>query len=130
MFALAGAAGFVLDTVVLYLVKESLGVYYGRALSFSCAVLLTWVINRNFAFGHRASGVSLIREFVAYLKVMLVGGVVNYVVYVMLVMSINIIESEPVLAVAAGSIAGMFFNYISAKKFVFRKKRYQRVGLD
>jgi putative flippase GtrA len=57
-FAIAGTVGFVVDAGVLYLVKDSLGYYLGRALSFFLAVFCTWLLNRQFTFHQKASGVS------------------------------------------------------------------------
>lgn len=119
LFSLAGTVGFLVDVGTLYIVKEIFGNYWGRIISFFCAVLVTWLINRRHAFSHRVSGMSLFGEFSRYLSVMLGGGIVNYFVYAVLVFAVNAIENQPIWGVAVGSIAGMYVNYISAKHFVF-----------
>jgi len=124
-FALAGFIGFIVDAGVLYAVKDIFGNYLGRVLSFLCAVFVTWLINRNIVFRHRKSGVALNVEFGRYLFVMLGGGSINYIVYAVLVSCISLVEAQPVLGVAVGSIVGMLVNYIYAKKIVFTQSRTQ-----
>ncbi len=120
LFGLAGVIGFVVDSGVLYLLKPSLGLYYGRLFSFLCAVVTTWIINRHLTFNQRASGLTLTREFSRYLGLMLGGGVVNYVVYALLVYFFEFVARQPVWGVAAGSCAGMLVNWLLARYFIFR----------
>jgi putative flippase GtrA len=49
------------------------------------------------------------------------GGVVNYAVYAVLVTLVPVVAAYPVLGVAAGSLAGLVFNFTASKKWVFRK---------
>ncbi len=122
LFGLVGVIGFIVDAAILYLFKASLGLYYGRLLSFICAVLTTWVLNRHLTFSKRASGLSLTHEFSRYLGLMLGGGVVNYVSYALLVYFVEFVARQPVWGVAVGSVAGMMVNYLLARFFVFRGK--------
>lgn len=122
LFGLVGVIGFIVDAAILYLLKASLGLYYGRLLSFICAVLTTWVLNRHLTFSKRASGLSLTHEFSRYLGLMLGGGVVNYVSYALLVYFVEFVARQPVWGVAVGSVAGMMVNYLLARFFVFRGK--------
>lgn len=122
LFGLVGVIGFLVDTGVLYLLKSSLGLYYGRLFSFVSAVIATWIFNRHLTFSHRASGLSMLHEFSRYFKMMLGGGVVNYVTYSLLVYFLAVVASQPVWGVAAGGLAGMLVNYLLARYFVFRGK--------
>ena len=122
-FVLAGVLGLLVDTGVLYAVRETLGLVLGRALSFLAAVLTTWVVNRTLTFRHRHSGLGLAREFWRYLGLMLAGGAVNYLVYLLLVWNWTQAEHHPVLGVAAGSLAGMAVNWLSARFLVFAHRR-------
>lgn len=119
-FAVAGVAGLVVDVAVLYLALAlGLGAYAGRAVSFLSAVWTTWRINRRFAFGHVEHG-SAWRQWLIYLGANLGGGALNYATY-SLVMSIAAPRPWlPLAAVAAGSVAGMFLNFASARLVVFR----------
>ena len=121
VFGIVGVIGFVVDAGVLYLCKSALGLYLGRLVSFACAVFATWLLNRQFTFKHRESGVSLVREFGRYFVSMLGGGAVNYATYAALVYFVTSVAMQPVWGVAAGSLAGMMVNFLLAKFFVFSK---------
>ncbi len=121
LFGIVGVIGFVVDTGVLYLFKPALGLYAGRLVSFFCAVVTTWLLNRQFTFRLRGSGVTLRREFSRYFVSMLGGGTVNYTCYALLIYFVATVAEQPVWGVAVGSLAGMLVNYLLAKFFVFSK---------
>lgn len=121
-FACAGVAGFVTDVTVLYLALAiGLGYYLGRVVSFLCAVFVTWQLNRRYAFGVAAHRAASWREWWAYLATMLGGGAFNYAAYSLLVAFGPRVPLLPLLAVAAGALAGMTVNYFGAKFLVFRR---------
>ncbi len=123
-FAIAGAIGFLVDAGVLYLALWlGSGYYLGRVISFLCAAFTTWQINRRHAFKAEA-GEKLLHEWLRYLLAMLGGGLLNYGVYALLVFSLPPAPWLPLLAVAAGSIAGLAVNFLSAKFWVFRRKSH------
>lgn len=120
-FAAVGTAGFVADVLVLYLcLALGLGYYAGRAVSFLAAVWVTWQLNRRYTFAS-PSGRSAWAEWSRYLVAMLGGGVVNYLAYSAVVSFAPGLPFLPVVAVAAGSLAGMFVNFSSAKFLVFKR---------
>jgi putative flippase GtrA len=98
------------------------GPYVGRAISFLCSTFMTWQINRRITFATRDS-VSLWREWNQCLLAMSFGGACNYAVYAIAVETLSRSAARPALAVAAGSIAGMFINFLIAKLWVFRPIR-------
>ena len=122
LFAIAGGAGFVVDTGVLYLLKGALGLYGARAVSFICAVATTWIINRSFAFKGQSAEVPVWREFLHYLGAMILGGAVNYAIYAALVATIPLVAQQPILGVAAGVLGGMVVNFLLADKLVFKSR--------
>lgn len=121
LFTVAGAIGLIVDMAVLYAAVALLGPFYGRALSFLAAVLTTWLVNRSFAFRGRRSGMSLKREFLAYLSLMVLGGAVNFAVYSVLVVRVSVVAQHLFLGVAAGSLAGMVVNFASSRFLLFRR---------
>lgn len=123
LFAIAGGAGFVVDTAVLYALKGGLGLYGARVISFLVAVATTWIVNRTLAFKGQQAGVPIWREFLHYLGAMILGGAVNYAVYALVVAIVPLAAEQPVIGVAAGVVAGMFVNFFLADKLVFRTKR-------
>lgn len=119
-FGLVGVAGFVVDATVLALLIGILGPYWGRALSFLCAVVATWALNRRFTFPDRSSGYGLVPEFARYFAAMLGGGALNYAVYALLLQATGHDGAWPYVAVAAGSLCGMALNLALARFAVFR----------
>ncbi len=118
-FAIAGVVGFVVDAAVLYAaLGVGLGYYLGRVLSFLAAAFTTWQINRRYAFTHQA-GEDRLREWLRYLLAMLGGGIINYGVYALIIYNAPRGNWTPLFAVAAGSIAGLVANFLSAKLWVF-----------
>jgi putative flippase GtrA len=122
IFGIVGTLGFLVDAGVLYLLKGSLGLYWARVPSFFCAATATWLLNRQFTFRSRVSGVSIFQEYAKYFGLMLGGGAVNYLVYAIAVSLLPAASYLPLASVALGSIAGMFVNYFFARYFVFRRK--------
>lgn len=120
-FGLAGLFGFVVDAGLLYALKESLGLYWGRALSFIAAVFATWLINRTLTFRSRTCDLKgYLHEFGIYLSCMVLGGLCNYFAYICVIQYTGNSLVGPLGAVAVGSLSGMAVNYLSAKKIVFK----------
>lgn len=119
-FGLAGTFGFLVDALMLYFLIPFFGLFYARVFSFLTAVLATWVLNRNLAFRTKSSNLSVTREFMSYLGLMLAGGMVNYGIYVWLIVAFHFVFLHPVLGVALGSLAGMTVNFASARFFLYR----------
>ena len=116
-FGLIGVGGFVVDTLDLYAVKGELGLYAGRVVSYFAAATFTWALNRRFTF------VSLrptprLKQWLEFLAANAIGAIANYGVYSALV-TWTAAADIPVLAVAAGSIAGLVFNFTINKVWVF-----------
>jgi len=123
LFAVSGTLGFLVDSLTLYLLKGALGLYLARAVSFLAAVFFTWLFNRSLTFRNQRSGYSRRSEFGVYLALMAAGGSVNYLIFSLLVFFFPLVHAQPIIGVAAGSIAGMFVNWVTSKYFLFRKSK-------
>lgn len=119
-FSASGLAGFLVDTLVLYLLLNLHGPYVARLFSFLSAVVTTWLINKKFTFKNRTSGQSAGHEFFFYLCLMLLGGGVNYGLYALLISQYHFVNTYPIIGVAAGSLAGMLINFITSKTILYR----------
>jgi putative flippase GtrA len=113
------------DTGVLYLATQFLHLdpYTGRVISFLCAASASWLGNRLFTFRDRHQ-MTLGKQWLAFVLVSAGGFVLNYGTYALLITYVPVIrnwpiEGWPVLGVAAGAIAGMFFNFSVASRLVF-----------
>lgn len=119
-FSIVGTIGFVVDTGVLYgALALGFGYYYGRVVSYLCAATVTWLLNRRFTF--KSTGQNKRREWARFVVLNLAGFAVNYGVYAACLAADPIFIAHPVLAVAAGSIAGLFVNFTINKYLVFRR---------
>ena len=127
-FGIVGGIGFLVDAGVLRLLLAlGSGYYDGRFVSFLAAATTTWILNRSFTFRRDAADESVGRrhpagEWLTYLALMVVGGVINYAAYAVAIESWDLARRHPELGVALGSIAGMMINYWSAKTMVFARK--------
>jgi putative flippase GtrA len=119
-FALVGTVGFLVDAgVVLGLTGLGLGALAAQAVAFAVAVTVTWLGNRSWTFRDRAGRHTLPQEWARYCSANVVGWVVNNGVYGLLVLAVPFVAREPVWAVAAGSLAGLAFNYTATRRVVF-----------
>ncbi|MCR0985492.1 GtrA family protein [Roseomonas populi] len=123
-FGVVGTVGFVVDTAVLYAsLAAGLDLYAGRALSYVAAATGNWALNRAWTFreaGRPAGRGALGRQWALFLAVNLVGFAANYGTYALMVANLPLAAAHPVLAVAAGSLAGMGGNFILSRRFVFK----------
>ena len=122
-FGVVGTIGFLVDAGVLTLVLETtdLGFYWGRLISFLCAVTVTWALNRRYTFGDAEKSKRL-GQWGRFVLVNSGGGFVNYATYAILIAAFTFFQSWPVLAVAAGSIAGLFVNFTLSRWLVFKTR--------
>jgi putative flippase GtrA len=122
LFALAGIGGLGVDTLVCY-AGLALGLPFSlaRLISFLCAVYFTWQVNRRWTFAADTVPPASWMEWWRYLGAMLGGGAVNYLVSAVAVYFLPAWPLTPLLAVAAGSLAGMSLNFISARLLVFKR---------
>ena len=123
-FGLVGGIGFLVDAGLLTLMLDlGLGYYGGRLISFLGAATTTWILNRSFTFRRETPPATHpAGEWLAYLGLMVVGGVVNYGTYAAAVELSEPVRRYPAIGVALGSIAGMAINFWSAKTLVFERK--------
>jgi putative flippase GtrA len=103
------------------LANTQAGLYLGRVVSFVIAATATWALNRWYTFrsarGPRGSGA---RQWRRYVALTAVGAAINYGVYAACIAEWTLMRRIPALAVAAGSLAALAFNYLTAKYLVFR----------
>ena len=119
-FSLVGTGGFIIDAGVLLLLNNIAGLYWGRLISFTMAVIATWLLNRIFTFETIKKNKPLHKEFHQYFMAMIIGGSANYLVYATLVYFVALIAQWPIIGVGVGSIVGLAINYSLAKNWIFK----------
>jgi putative flippase GtrA len=117
-FGTVGGMGFMIDTAVVYAVRGLVGLYWAGAIAYPVAATFNWAINRVWTFRgphqHNARA-----QWLRFLAVNAIGFVLNRGTYFLLISVSPLVASYPVLAVAAGSIAGMFVNFGLSRRLVF-----------
>ncbi len=122
LFCVAGTIGFAVDAAIVQglVVALDWNPYLARLISFLAAATVTWLFNRTFTFRSERRD-SVRGEWIRYLVAMAAGFVVNFGLYSLLVFHYEMVRAIPALGVAAGSIAGLFVNYLSSRYWVFRR---------
>jgi len=98
------------------------GPYLGRLISFSLAVISTWLLNRIFTFEVVEKSKPLHKELGQYFMGMIVGGSANYGTYAALVYFVDLVAQWPIIGVGIGSIVGLAINYSLAKNWIFKTR--------
>jgi putative flippase GtrA len=118
-FGAVGLLGFVVDTATVYGTRTALGLYGAGLAGYVTAATSNWMLNRIWTFRGRGSG-SARRQWALFMIVNLVGFVLNRGTYALLVTFLPMAAEQPVIAVAAGAIAGLFTNFSLSRRVVFR----------
>ncbi len=119
-FCIVGAAGFVTDAGVLQLLVQAFGAnpIAARLLSFSCAVVVTFELNRRWAFGTVRHD-RLLTAFAAYLSVQGIGFLCNLAVYAALILGLPAPFDAPLICLAVASAVALLVKYGGARHLVF-----------
>ena len=122
-YGLVGATGFSVDAAILHLMVNGLGLHYvsGRLVSFSVAVVVTWLLNRTFTF-RTAGSAGRLKEAAVYVGVQIAGGVANISIYTLAIMMVPTLKGWLLLPLALGSAAGLCLTYLGAKHLAFRTR--------
>jgi putative flippase GtrA len=118
-FGVVGVAGFVVDAGTLTVaIALGLGPWLGRVLSYLAAATTTFALNRAWTF-RDAARARPVQQWALFLAVNLVGFAFNYGTYAALIAWVPLVAANPVLGVAAGSLAGLVGNFVLSRRFVF-----------
>ena len=122
---LVGGVGFVVDAGVLTLALRYLNapIYGARMLSFTMAVLATWLLNRAFVFDSGAARDRMVTEYGRYLTTQVVGAACNLLVFAALIEAFPSLAATPVVPLAVGAVLGALVNYAGSAWWVFNPKR-------
>jgi putative flippase GtrA len=119
MFGTVGTAGFILDTAAVYALRGTLGLYGAGLAAYLVAATGNWLLNRAWTFRGQGSG-PMHRQWARFLAANLVGFTLNRGTYALLVTLVPLAAAQPVIATAAGALAGLFVNFSLSRGMVFR----------
>lgn len=120
-FGVVGTLGFVWDTATVYATSPWVGLYAAGLVAYLVACTLNWLLNRLWTFRDHEHGGAL-RQWTLFVASNAGGFVLNRGTFFALVAAMPLCRNYPVLAVAAGSLAGMFANFTVASRVVFRAR--------
>jgi putative flippase GtrA len=122
-FSCAGIAGFIVDAGVFQALVSFAGLspYIARIASFLAAATATWWLNRTYTFASAGRDGAAF-QWARFLAANAIGGLVNYAVFAAVLASAPIAAAWPLIAVAAGALAGLVFNFTLSEKLVFRSR--------
>jgi len=120
-FGAVGVVGLLADMAALIVATKllHLDLYSGRVFSYLIAATTTWALNRRFTFAADPQ-TSAFKQWAKFIAANAIGGIVNYAVYAAIVTFTALGSAWPLLGVAAGSIAGIAFNFTVSKRWVFK----------
>lgn len=118
-FGIVGLAGFAVDNATVYGLRGAIGLYWSGLVAYLLAATTTWALNRVWTFRGAGSG-SMHRQWLSFLAANALGFVLNRGTYVLLISQSQLCWDNPVLAIFAGMLAGMFLNFHLSRTMVFR----------
>lgn len=118
-FGAVGVAGLAIDTACVYALRHSVGLYVAGLVSYFVSATGNWALNRIWTFRGQGSGAAH-RQWAMFMVTNLAGFVLNRGTYVILVTFVAAAANQPVIATAAGAVAGMFVNFSLSRRLVFR----------
>jgi len=121
LFAVSGVIGFIVDVLFTTLLRNMLGIYGARIPAFILAATTTCLFNRTFTFKNK-SDKTIFSEYIHYLGLMVIGGIINYIVYSIVITYLKDLALGILLSIALGSIAGLFINFTTSRLFIYKKK--------
>jgi putative flippase GtrA len=119
-FGVVGTIGFVVDTATVYALRSVLGLYGAGLAAYGTAATVTWLLNRIWTFRGQGDGGPAHRQWVKFLIANLLGFFLNRGTYALLITFNALAAQQPIIATAAGAIAGMFVNFSLSRRYVFR----------
>jgi len=119
-FGIVGFIGTIVNVAVLSLFQW-LGVSISVAVGAGIFVSMTtnFILNRWITFSY-AKATNLWRQYMGFVLASSVGALINYAAAMYLIVSFSFMERWPQLAAVGGVLAGMFFNFVANRFWVFR----------
>ena len=121
-FCLVGGIGFVTDAGLMALCIHGFGCgpFAARAVSFTVAVLVTFLLNRSLSFAD-LQGRPVLSALAGYLLVQAFGFACNMLVFALAILRLPEPFSAPLAALALASAVALVLNYAGARLLVFSR---------
>ena len=125
-FIFVGGIGFIIDGGLMILLSHvySLDIYLSRLISFSIAVLATWVLNRTLVFKYDINpNISKRAEYGRYITVQIGGALTNLLVFTLILTTYPLMKEIPIIPFSIGALFGLVINFSGTRYWVFRGAR-------
>ncbi|MBL1292894.1 MAG: GtrA family protein [Thiotrichales bacterium] len=124
-FWLIGLVGFAVDAAILYFFRLSFdtSIFIARFISLGTAMTVSWYLNRKLTFSGQTSDNAL-KEWLYYLAVNSVGAVINYSLFLWLVMNNDYFAEYLMIPLAIASGLAAVVNFLLTKFVIFPNKTY------
>lgn len=116
-FLIAGSIGFIVDASSFCLFHRFTNILNARIFAFLIAVTCTWCVNRFYTFGSKNK--KLTAEWIYYVLVNSIAGLLNVYIFYSLVTFTRICASYPLIALVLANGVTMMVNFILNSKLVF-----------
>lgn len=118
-YTAVACVGFVADWLLLKLgIALGLPPWGARAISLTCAMQVTFALNRQFVFSCPDQG-SLPVQWACYMATNALGNLCNYLAFTTLLSLHRPLLSNPLFALVVGGVTAWTINYLSARHLVF-----------
>ncbi len=119
-FGTVGGLGLLWDVSTVYALRPLVGVTGAALAAFFVAATMNWMLNRLWTFRGRGSDVPLVRQWLSFLGANGLGFTLNRSTFFGLIWLVPFCRAHLVMALAAGSLAGMSANFTLSRRLVFR----------
>lgn len=121
-FATVGGLGLVWDSGTVYALRPLIGLTAATLVAYFVAATLNWMLNRFWTFKGAGRQDHPVLQWLRFLLANSLGFLLNRGTVYTLFYTVPLCVTYPILALAAGSLAGMFANFNLSQKMVFREK--------
>lgn len=119
-FGVVGVIGFLCDATTVYAMRHVIGQAGAMILAYFIAASMNWLINRLWTFRGVGGAGNLLRQWGIFLAANSLGFLLNRGTALTLTYTVPFIDQHVVLALVAGTLAGMFSNFTLSRRLVFR----------
>lgn len=121
-FGIVGSLGFIWDTGTVYGLRPFIGLTAATLIAYFVAATLNWILNRLWTFRGMGHHEHPVLQWLRFLSANSLGFFLNRGTVYTLFYAFPLCIRHPVLALAAGSFAGLVANFKLSQKMVFRTK--------
>ncbi|MFT8368315.1 GtrA family protein [Acetobacter papayae] len=122
-FGVIGSLGFVCDNTVVYTMRPLIGLTAATLAAYFIAATFNWLLNRLWTFRGRGLHHHPLVQWLRFLWANSLGFCLNRGVVFTLFYLFPFCVHHPVVALAAGTLAGLLSNFKLSQKLVFHDRK-------